>query len=109
MSTTALPAHKNNVHDRPVVRRGAIVQQMPSLSVCHLTPVQDRLDSRTYVMEILPLKKHGCRFTLIGAHGRDEKEDSVDFISIPRRQTRATRILLAVRSEERRVGEECGR
>jgi len=96
MPTTTLPAHKHNVHDRPVVRRGAIVQQMPGLSVCHLTPVQDRLDSRTYVMEMLPLREHGCRLTLIGAHGRDEKEDSVDFVSIPRRQTRVTRILLAV-------------
>jgi len=47
-------------------------------------------------MEMLPLTKHGCKLILVGAHGRDEKKDPVDFVSTPRRQTRATRILLAV-------------
>jgi glycosyltransferase involved in cell wall biosynthesis len=47
-------------------------------------------------MEMLPLTKHGCRLTLIGAHGRDQMEQPVNFVSIPKRQTRVTRILLAV-------------
>src|SRR5436853_5120446 len=92
MSTTTLPAHQNTAQDFP----DTLAQRLPNLSVCHLTPVQDRLDSRTYVMEMLPLTKHGCKLILVGAHGRDEKKDPVDFVSTPRRQTRATRILLAV-------------
>jgi len=66
------------------------------LSICHLSPVQDRLDSRTYIMEMLPLTKHGCSLTLIGAHGLDHMQQPVNFVSIPRRQTRVMRILLAV-------------
>jgi mannose/cellobiose epimerase-like protein (N-acyl-D-glucosamine 2-epimerase family) len=34
--------------------------------------------------------------TLIGAHGLDQMQQPVNFVSIPRRQTRVTRILLAV-------------
>ena len=46
-------------------------------------------------MEMLPLTKLGCDLTLVGAHGRDEREQPVNFISSPRRQSRVTRILLA--------------
>src|SRR5260370_15809039 len=47
-------------------------------------------------MEMLPLTKHGCSLTLIGAHGLDQVQRPVNFVSVPRRQTRVMRILLAV-------------
>jgi glycosyltransferase involved in cell wall biosynthesis len=46
-------------------------------------------------MEMLPLTKFGCDLTLVGAHGRDETKQPVNFVSAPRRQNRVTRILLA--------------
>ncbi len=96
MSTTTLPTNVNSVLDGTEAFLGPGGRRSGALSVCHLTPVQDRLDSRTYIMEMLPLTKHGCRLTLIGAHGLDQLQQSVNFVSIPRRQTRVTRILLAV-------------
>src|ERR1700747_767981 len=96
MSTTTLATNVNSVMDRTEAFVGPGRRHSEVLSICHLTPVQDRLDSRTYVMEMLPLTKHGCRLTLIGAHGLNQMQQPVNFVSIPRRQTRGTRILLAV-------------
>jgi len=96
MTTTTLPAYKASVDDRPESVQATGEEPLLNLSVCHLTPVQDRLDARTYVMQMLPLARYGCKFTLIGVHGRDDKKEAVDFVSIPRRRTRATRILFAV-------------
>ncbi len=96
MSTTTLPTNANSVPDgtEAFVESGG--RRSGVMSICHLSPVQDRLDSRTYIMEMLPLTKHGCRLTLIGAHGLDQMQQPVNFVSIPRRRTRVTRILLAV-------------
>jgi glycosyltransferase involved in cell wall biosynthesis len=96
VSTTTLSANRH-----PVLNEGAMAlepspRSHPALSICHLSPVQDRLDSRTYVMEMLPLAKRGCELTLIGAHGQDKIETNVAFVSSPKRQTRIQRILLAM-------------
>jgi len=95
MSTTTLPTNVNSVMDETEAFVGPGRRRSGVLSICHLSPVQDRLDSRTYIMEMLPLTKHGCRLTLIGAHGLNQMLQPVNFVSIPRRQTRVTRILLA--------------
>ena len=96
MSTTTLPTSVNSVIDGTEAFVGPGSRRSGALTICHLTPVQDRLDSRTYIMEMLPLTKHGCSLTLIGAHGLDQMQQPINFVSIPRRQSRVMRILLAV-------------
>jgi glycosyltransferase involved in cell wall biosynthesis len=95
MSTTVLPKQNVALQEGAESTLASVARQSQTLSICHLTPVQDRLDSRTYVMEMLPLTKQGCNLTLIGAHGLNQRQEPVDFVSIPKRQTRVTRILFA--------------
>jgi glycosyltransferase involved in cell wall biosynthesis len=96
VSTTTFSTTRHPALGEAAVALEASPRSRRSLSICHLSPVQDRLDSRTYVMEMLPLAKRGCELTLIGAHGHDKKETNVEFVSTPKRQTRIKRILLAM-------------
>src|SRR6516162_18010 len=44
----------------------------PSLSVCHLSPVHGRLDTRTYNLQILPALRHGVRATLLAPYSSEQ-------------------------------------
>jgi glycosyltransferase involved in cell wall biosynthesis len=44
----------------------------PTLSVCHLSPVHGRLDTRTYNLQILPALQHGVRATLLAPRSSEQ-------------------------------------
>lgn len=95
MSTTMLAGGSDSTLNKGASSLDPPLRNRAGLSVCHLTSVQDRLDTRAYVMEMLPLTKDVSALSVIGAHGRNGKDENVEFISVPTRQNRTERILLA--------------
>lgn len=65
------------------------------ISVCHLSPVQGRLDARTYNMEILPAVKRGVRAMLVGPHGTEQHEQGLDVLPLAGGRNRLVRFLTA--------------
>src|SRR5215510_7855018 len=61
------------------------------ISVCHLSPVKGRLDTRTFNMEILPAVKHGVRAALVGPHGTEHHENGLDVVPLTGGRSRLSR------------------
>ncbi len=66
------------------------------MAVCHLSPVRQRLDARTFHMQMEPAVSFGVRTALIGPHGRDTGPADMQMVSIGNHSNRALRILLAL-------------